>query len=154
MESIFSTFVIQGLHGLAYGCLLFLVAAGLTLVFGMMGVLNIAHPSFYMLGAYFSYQMLKMAGNFWVGLIVCPLVVGLIGIIMERFLLRRVHAAGPVPEFVITFGIYSFFLPGCHGFFSLYPDEDPPWHYGPGSGLRPRYGQRPGHEYALCFHAR
>jgi branched-chain amino acid transport system permease protein len=99
------TFVIQFLHGLAYGMLLFLVASGLTLVFGMMNVLNIAHASFYMLGAYFSYQMLKMVGNFWIGLIVCPIIVGFLGILMERFLLRRVHAAGHVQEFVITFGI-------------------------------------------------
>jgi branched-chain amino acid transport system permease protein len=99
------TFVIQFLHGLAYGMLLFLVASGLTLVFGMMNVLNIAHASFYMLGAYFSYQMLKMVGNFWVGLIICPIIVGFLGILMERFLLRRVHAGGHVQEFVITFGI-------------------------------------------------
>jgi len=99
------TFVIQFLHGLAYGMLLFLVASGLTLVFGMMNVLNIAHASFYMLGAYFSYQMLKMGGNFWVGLIICPIIVGFLGILMERFLLRRVHAGGHVQEFVITFGI-------------------------------------------------
>ena len=99
------TFVIQFLHGLAYGMLLFLVSSGLTLVFGMMSVLNIAHASFYMLGAYFSYQMLKMVGNFWVGLIVCPILVGFLGILMERFLLRRVHAGGHVQEFVITFGL-------------------------------------------------
>jgi branched-chain amino acid transport system permease protein len=105
MDSIWSTIVIQMLHGLAYGMLLFLVASGLTLVFGMMNVLNIAHASFYMLGAYFSYQMLKMVGNFWVGLVVCPLLVGLLGVFMERFLLRRVHAGGHVQEFVITFGI-------------------------------------------------
>jgi branched-chain amino acid transport system permease protein len=105
MDSIWSTIVIQMLHGLAYGMLLFLVASGLTLVFGMMNVLNIAHASFYMLGAYFSYQMLEMVGNFWVGLVVCPLLVGLLGVFMERFLLRRVHAGGHVQEFVITFGI-------------------------------------------------
>jgi branched-chain amino acid transport system permease protein len=105
MDAIWSTIVIQILHGLAYGMLLFLVASGLTLVFGMMNVLNIAHASFYMLGAYFSYQMLKMVGNFWVGLVVCPLLVGLLGVFMERFLLRRVHAGGHVQEFVITFGI-------------------------------------------------
>jgi branched-chain amino acid transport system permease protein len=105
MGSVVSTFVIQGLHGLAYGMLLFLVASGLTLVFGMMNVLNIAHVSFYMLGAYFSYQMLNMVGNFWVGLVVCPILVGILGILLERFLLRRVHAGGHVQEFVIGFGI-------------------------------------------------
>lgn len=102
---IFSTLVIQAIHGLVYGTLLFLVSAGLTLVFGMMGVLNISHAAFYMLGAYFSYQMLEMFGNFWISLIVCPVVVGVLGILMERLLLRRVHAGGHVQEFVITFGI-------------------------------------------------
>ena len=101
------TFVIQFIHGLVYGLLLFLVASGLTLVFGMMSVLNIAHVSFYMLGAYLSYTMLKVVGNFWLALIVCPILVALLGILMERLILRRVHAAGHVQEFVITFGILS-----------------------------------------------
>ena len=99
------TFVIQFIHGLVYGLLLFLVASGLTLVFGMMSVLNIAHVSFYMLGAYLSYTMFKVVGNFWLALIVCPILVAFLGILMERFILRRVHAAGHVQEFVITFGI-------------------------------------------------
>jgi branched-chain amino acid transport system permease protein len=97
--------VIQILHGLAYGMLLFLVSSGLTLVFGMMSVLNLAHASFYMLGAYFSYQMLNWIGNFWISLAVCPIVVGGVGILMERTLLRRVHAGGHVQEFVLTAGI-------------------------------------------------
>jgi branched-chain amino acid transport system permease protein len=105
MEGIASTIVIQVLHGLAYGMLLFLVASGLTLVFGMMSVLNLAHASFYMLGAYFSYQMLKWIGNFWIGLLICPILVAVLGILMERFLLRRVHAGGHVQEFVLTAGI-------------------------------------------------
>ena len=99
------TFVIQFIHGLVYGLLLFLVASGLTLVFGMMSVLNIAHVSFYMLGAYLSYTMYKLVGNFWLALVVCPILVAFLGILMERFILRRVHAAGHVQEFVITFGI-------------------------------------------------
>jgi hypothetical protein len=93
------TFVIQFIHGLVYGLLLFLVASGLTLVFGMMSVLNIAHVSFYMLGAYLSYTMFKVVGNFWLALIVCPILVALLGILMERLILRRVHAAGHVQEF-------------------------------------------------------
>lgn len=66
MESMFSTFVIQALHGLVYGMLLFLVASGLTLVFGMMDVLNIAHAAFYMLGAYLGATLLASTGNFLV----------------------------------------------------------------------------------------
>jgi branched-chain amino acid transport system permease protein len=71
----------------------------------MMNVLNIAHVSFYMLGAYLSYTMLKVVGNFWLVLIVCPILVAFLGILMERLILRRVHASGHVQEFVITFGI-------------------------------------------------
>jgi branched-chain amino acid transport system permease protein len=99
------TFAIQFLHGLTYGMLLFLVASGFTLVFGMMQVLNLAHVSFYMLGAYLSYTMLKVVGNFWVGLIICPIIVAFLGILMERFLLRRVHEAGHMQELMVTFGI-------------------------------------------------
>ncbi len=105
MDAFWSTLVIHVLHGLAYGMLLFLVASGLTLVFGMMNVLNLAHASFYMLGAYFSFQMLEWIGNFWLALLICPLVVATLGILMERFLLRRVHAGGHVQEFVLTAGI-------------------------------------------------
>lgn len=67
MDSMTAVYIAQGLHGLAYGMLLFLVASGLTLIFGMMGILNIAHASFFMLSGYFCYQILQWTGNFWVG---------------------------------------------------------------------------------------
>ena len=59
-----SVYATQGLHGMVYGMLLFLVASGLTLVFGMMGILNIAHAAFYMLGAYLAYTTVAVTGNF------------------------------------------------------------------------------------------
>lgn len=93
------------LHGLAYAGLLFLVSSGLTLVFGMMNVLNFAHAAFYMLGAYFSYSVLKTTGNFWLSLIICPILLFVIGALVERFLLRRVHAFGHVHELLLTFGL-------------------------------------------------
>jgi branched-chain amino acid transport system permease protein len=93
------------LHGLVYAGLLFLVSSGLTLVFGMMNVLNFAHASFYMLAAYFSYSLLKWTGNFWLSLIVCPFLLFVIGAVIERFLLRRVHVLGHVHELLLTFGI-------------------------------------------------
>jgi branched-chain amino acid transport system permease protein len=65
-------YVAQAIHGLAYGMLLFLVASGLTLIFGMMGILNIAHASFAMLAAYFCFQVLQMTGNFWAALLIAP----------------------------------------------------------------------------------
>ena len=93
------------LHGLAYAGLLFLVSSGLTLVFGMMNVLNFAHAAFYMLGAYFSYTILKITGNFWLSIIICPILLFLIGALVERFLLRRVHVFGHLHELLLTFGL-------------------------------------------------
>jgi len=93
------------LHGLVYAGLLFLVSSGLTLVFGMMNVLNFAHASFYMLAAYFSYSLLRWTGNFWLCLLVCPFLLFVIGALIERFLLRRVHVFGHVHELLLTFGI-------------------------------------------------
>jgi len=93
------------LHGLAYAGLLFLVSAGLTLVFGMMNVLNFAHAAFYMLGAYFSYSLLHVTGQFWLSLIVSPLLLLIIGALVERFLLRRIHVYGHLHELLLTFGL-------------------------------------------------
>ena len=97
-------FTISLLNGLSYGLLLFMLSSGLTLIFSMMGVLNFAHASFYMLGAYFAYAVTSLVG-FWPALIVAPLLVGLIGAAFERFCLRRVHKFGHVPELLVTFGL-------------------------------------------------
>jgi branched-chain amino acid transport system permease protein len=94
------------LHGLAYAGLLFLVSAGLTLVFGMMNVLNFAHAAMYMLGAYFSYTIImKATGQFWMSLMLCPIILFVIGALIERLLLRRVHVYGHVQELLLTFGL-------------------------------------------------
>lgn len=93
------------LHGLAYAGLLFLVSSGLTLVFGMMNVLNFAHAAFYMLGAYFSYTLLQWSGHFWLSMLVCPVLLFLFGAMVERFLLRRVHQYGHLHELLLTFGL-------------------------------------------------
>jgi len=97
--------VVFFLHGLTYAGLLFLVSSGLTLVFGMMNVLNFAHATFYMLGAYFSWSLLRMTGNFWLSLVVAPVLLFVIGAVVERFLLRRVHVLGHVHELLLTFGL-------------------------------------------------
>lgn len=99
-------YVIQAMHGIVYGMLLFLVASGLTLVFGMMGVLNIAHAAFYMLGAYFSYSLVVWTGNFWLSFILAPVGVAILGAFVERVLLRRVHIRGHAYELMLTFGIF------------------------------------------------
>jgi branched-chain amino acid transport system permease protein len=89
---------------LSYGLLLFMLSSGLTLIFGMMGVLNFAHTSFYMLGAYFAYQISTWIG-FWPALLIAPLVVGALGALIERYGLRRMHRYGHVAELLFTFGL-------------------------------------------------
>jgi branched-chain amino acid transport system permease protein len=97
-------FLVQLLNGVSYGLLLFMLAAGLTLIFSMMGVLNFAHTSFYMIGAYLAYQISTWVG-FWAALVLAPLAVGLIGAAVEHWGLRRVHKWGHVPELLFTFGL-------------------------------------------------
>ncbi len=92
------------IDGLVTGLLLFMLSAGLTLIFSMMGVLNFAHASFYMLGAYFAYQI-SIALGFWMGLLLAPIIVGVLGAGVERYGLRRVHQYGHVPELIFTFGL-------------------------------------------------
>jgi branched-chain amino acid transport system permease protein len=81
-----------------------MLSSGLTLIFSMMGVLNFAHASFYMLGAYVGYTISRFTG-FWPALVLAPLVVGAMGALFERLCLRRVHKFGHVPELLITFGL-------------------------------------------------
>ena len=97
-------FAIQLLLGLSYGLLLFLLSAGLTLIFSMMGVLNFAHASFYMLGAYVAFQISQWLG-FWPALLLAPLVVGAVGAFVEHYGLQRVHRHGHVAELLFTFGL-------------------------------------------------
>ena len=104
-------FTISLLNGLSYGLLLFMLSSGLTLIFSMMGVLNFAHASFYMLGAYFGFQVTEWLG-FWPALLLAPLIVGGLGALFERFLLRRVHRFGHVAELLITFGLSYLILEG------------------------------------------
>ena len=97
-------FLVSLLNGLVYGMLLFMLASALTLIFSMMGVLNFAHASAFMLGAYFAYSISLIAG-FWVALFVAPILCGLFGAAIERFGLRRVHRNGHVAELLFTFGL-------------------------------------------------
>jgi branched-chain amino acid transport system permease protein len=92
------------LNGVSYALLLFMLSSGLTLIFSMMGVLNFAHASFYMLGAYIAYAISAWLG-FWPALILAPLAVGLAGALVERYGLRPLHKYGHIPELLFTFGL-------------------------------------------------
>ena len=92
------------LNGVVYGLLLFMLSSGLTLIFSMMGVLNFAHASVFMLGAYLSFQFGRWVG-FWPALVIAPLACGLVGAAIERYGLSRVHSRGHVAEILFTFGL-------------------------------------------------
>ena len=92
------------LNGIVYGLLLFMLTSGLTLIFSMMGVLNFAHASVFMLGAYFSYQLGRWVG-FWPAIVLAPLLCALVGAAIERYGLRHVHRRGHVAEILFTFGL-------------------------------------------------
>jgi len=99
----------QALNGLAYGVLLFLLSVGLTLIFGMLDVVNLAHGSFYMLGAYAGLSLIAATGNFWLALLAAPVAVGLIGALIERACLRPLYRRPPLDQVLLTFGfIYLF----------------------------------------------
>lgn len=113
-------FTVSLINGVIYGLLLFMVSAGLTLIFGMMGVLNFAHTSFYMVGAYLAYSLQKPLG-FWPAIVISPIIVGLLGVIVERFFLRRVHAFGHAHELLLTFGLSFIIAEVIKLFYGNYP---------------------------------
>lgn len=112
--------VLDLLNGLSYGLLLFMLCAGLTLIFGMLGVLNFAHASFYMLGAYAGYAIAART-SFWVALVAAPLAVGALGALCERTLLRRVRASGHLDELLLTFGLAYLIAEGVKLVWGLAP---------------------------------
>ncbi|MDF2462133.1 MAG: branched-chain amino acid transporter permease [Ramlibacter sp.] len=91
-------------NGISYGLMLFLLSSGFTLVFGIMGVLNIAHATFFMLGAYFAYELSRI-GGFWLGLCLAPIGVAILGSVIERHVLSRARGAGHLAELLVTFGL-------------------------------------------------
>ncbi|WP_435348603.1 branched-chain amino acid ABC transporter permease [Haloarchaeobius sp. HRN-SO-5] len=93
------------LFGLQLGMTLVLITVGLTLIFGMMDVINIAHGSLYMLGAYFGLGVVGATGNFWLALLLAPLLVGVVGAVMEVFAIRPLYGRDPLYHILLTFGI-------------------------------------------------
>ncbi|MDE3076331.1 MAG: branched-chain amino acid ABC transporter permease [Chloroflexota bacterium] len=96
--------LVQGLNGVAYGLLIFLLAAGLTLIFGMMDVINLAHGSFYMVGAYVGLTAVRVTHSFWLALIISPIVVAVLGLAVERGLLRVLYDR-LLDQVILTFGL-------------------------------------------------
>ena len=100
-----SCIVTQMGTGLIVGSLLFLVAAGLTLIFGVLGVVNFAHGSFYMLGAYLALTAYRLTGNFAIAVVAAGIGVGLFGFLFERFLMRRVYKADVLMQLLVCYAL-------------------------------------------------
>jgi len=104
-----SLFALQLVNGVEYGLLLFLVASGLTLVFGVLGVLNFAHGSFYMLGAYLAWQGVQwlspVVGNFWLAALMAALVIAVLGGLVERLLLRHMYGKDELYQLLLTYAL-------------------------------------------------
>jgi branched-chain amino acid transport system permease protein len=94
----------QALNGLSFGALLFILAAGLSLIFGMMDVVNLAHGAFYMLGAYVALSVTRATGSFWAALVVAPLALAALGLVIEPLLLRRLRGRH-LDQVLITIGL-------------------------------------------------
>ena len=103
-------FVTQALNGLVYGVMLFLIAAGLSLIFGLMNVVNAAHGSFFMLGAFFALTVEQATGSFWLALLLAPILPVIIGVVIERLFLRRLYGRGHLDQVLLTFGFTFVFF--------------------------------------------
>jgi branched-chain amino acid transport system permease protein len=103
-------FVAQLLNGLVYGVLLFLMAAGLSLIFGLMNVVSLAHGSFFMLGAYVGLSVFQATGSFWAALLLAPIPVIATGIVIERLFMRPLYRRGHMDQVLLTFGFTFVFL--------------------------------------------
>jgi branched-chain amino acid transport system permease protein len=100
-----SCIVTQLSTGMIVGALLFLVAAGLTLIFGVLGIVNFAHGSFYMLGAYLALTAYRVSGSFMIAILAAGLGVGLFGLIFERFFMRRVYNADVLMQLLVCYAL-------------------------------------------------
>src|SRR5437870_4786879 len=100
-----ATLLTQVFTGLVLGMIFVLLAVGLSLIFGLMTVVNFAHGSFFMLGAYFGFFLLGLTGNFWLSLVVAPLMVGVFGLIVERLLVRPLYGRSVDDPLLLTFGL-------------------------------------------------
>lgn len=99
----------QGLNGIQFGLMLFLLAAGLTLIFGIMDLINLAHGSLYMVGAYFMATFVELAGNFWIALPLALVSTALVGVVIEVVIVRRLYQRDHLSQVLATFGLILIF---------------------------------------------
>ena len=102
-------FLIHLLNSVQYGLLLFLVASGLTLIFGIMGIINLAHGSFYMIGAYLAFSLTAAIGNFWLALALGVVLSVLVGLVLEWLLIQRLYHRDHLYQVLLTYGLILIF---------------------------------------------
>jgi len=102
-------YLIQLLNAVQYGLLLFLLASGLTLIFGIMGVINLAHGSFYMVGAYLAYWLAKATGSLWLAIPIGIVIAFAIGLLLETTIIRRLYRRDHLYQVLLTFGLILVF---------------------------------------------
>jgi branched-chain amino acid transport system permease protein len=105
----FAYFLIQLLNGLQYGLLLFLVASGLTLIFGIMGIINLAHGSFYMIGAYMAFTLSSLTGSLAMAIVVGIFLSVVLGIVLEWALFSRLYGRDHLEQVLLTYGLILIF---------------------------------------------
>ena len=113
MDYVLTILLPQLLHGLVFGAALGLLALGLTVIFGLLGVMNFAHGELYMLGAYAGITVIGVTHSFWVALLVAPLLVGVVGAVTEMTTLRLVYNREPLYGLILTFGLALVFREGA-----------------------------------------
>src|SRR5213078_4348442 len=104
-ELTLATLAAQAFTGLVLGMIYVLLAIGLSLIFGLMTVVNFSHGAFYMLGAYFGFFLFGLTKNFWVSLLIAPILVGAFGLVVERLLIRPLSGRSPDDPLLLTFGL-------------------------------------------------
>ena len=102
-------YLIQLLNAVQYGMLLFLLSSGLTLIFGIMGVINLAHGSFYMIGAYLAYWLAKLTGSFWMTLPLAVIIAFIIALLLETAIISRLYRRDHLYQVLLTFGLILIF---------------------------------------------
>jgi len=104
--------IIQGLNGLAFGSLLFILASGFSLIFGLMRIVNLSHGAYFMLGAYVGLSAIEAGVNFWVAILFGGVAISILGMLIERFILRRLNGQ-PLAQVLVTLGIAFIIADTC-----------------------------------------
>ena len=121
-------FLLQLMTGIALGAVYALLAVGLSLIFGMLTVVNFAHGAFFMVGAFLGVYFMNLTGNFWFSLLLVPLAVGAIGLLCERFLVRPLYGRGIDYPLLLTFGLSYVMIEAMRFIFGIegVPSSTPP----------------------------